>query len=300
MILDTLMNNFFSSKVVDDIWLPFLVSTISGVFVSLLVKSNDVQASVRGDQRENHHNGGQKGLTLGDVRQLIEAEIAKVRQSSPGRQPSVSQTSNSTNGNDGLVAMVCGLILLAGVYAQYQQVILYYSVIAAISLFGFWIASVSVSVLGGVLAGRDWIVYATSVCVLSMLALPILYLSTHPIYAPAGITTLQNVMDDGEGLIGLVKEFGAEGLLFLVFQVLGFLIMYGAWISILLTLIFMSASALVAMGSRGRGFWLWLSIKTSKFGNPIGMTLLSFALYVIAFLFISGIANEWVRTFNQA
>lgn len=296
MILDTLMNNFFSSKVVDDIWLPLLVSTFSGVLVSLLVKSNETQVSVRVDQRADHRR--HRGLTLTDVRQLIQEEIIKVGQPSPGRQPSRTQAGNSTNGDDGPIAMLCGLILLAGVYAQYQQVILYYSVIAAISLFGFWIASVTVSVLGGILVGRDWIVYATSVCILTMLALPILYLSTHPIYAPAGITTLQSVTDES-GLIGLVNKFGAEGLSFIVFQVVGFLIMYGAWVLILLTLMFMSASALVAMGSRGRRFWLWLSIKTSKFGNPIGMTLFSFALYVVAFLFISGIANEWVRTFNQ-
>ncbi|BBA33288.1 putative uncharacterized protein [Methylocaldum marinum] len=62
---------------------------------------------------------------------------------------------------------------------------------AATSIFGFWFAGVVFSIMSGTLSGRGWAVYAATVLILTILALPMLYLGMTPIYAPVGIENLQ-------------------------------------------------------------------------------------------------------------
>lgn len=282
------MGTIFTEKSATVFWFPLLVNVLGGGFVAWLVKSRDQGTSSRPQST---------GLTLEEVRRLIREEIDRIKGREPSPRPSGSGGSASRKDDDGWpVILAVGLMFLAIFYAKHQQIILDYSVFAATSLFGFFVASVLVSVLGGTLVGSAWIRYTLSVCVVSILAFPLLYLSIHPLYAPPGVENVQQLVGPigMKGLTGLLLG-GGEELIFLMLQVVGFIVLYGAWLMLLLSLVFMSSSALVAMGSKGRPLWLWFSIKTSRFGHPNTMTVLVTVLYIVSFLLISGLVNQWLK-----
>jgi len=287
-MFQNLMNFFASSRGVDVFWSPLAVTVIGGIFLAIILKD-------KSKTQENNHK--LTGSTIGEVTRLIAEELDKRPKHSSN---TVSRRSNSNRRGDdnAIVFFVGALFFLAIGYAKHQNQVLDYSVIAATSLFGFWMATLVFSLIQGTISGTGWTIYAFTVSILSLLALPILYLSLSPLYAPDGIINLQQVAID-RGLIGLIKEYRAEGMIFLVFQVMGFAVLYGSWIFILLTLVHMTSSTLVVTGVTGRTFWLWLSIRTSKFANPVKATLIVTILYVISFVFISGLAYEWWRPANS-
>ncbi|WP_229652001.1 hypothetical protein, partial [Vibrio parahaemolyticus] len=69
----------------------------------------------------------------------------------------------------------------------------------------------------------------------------------------------------------------------------------GSWLFILLSLVYMASSTLVVAGFNGRVVWLWLSLKTTKFAQPIKGTIIVSILYLLSFVLISGLAYEWWR-----
>ncbi|WP_143518110.1 hypothetical protein [Pseudomonas sp. PIC25] len=277
---------FTSARGVDVFWSPLAITVIGGLIVTLILKK---------DGSQNTSNRG--GLSLSDIRTLIEAELAKHRYANQPVARQQTPRPKRRNGEDEGVVGGCfiALIFLSVFYARNQAAVLDYSVMAATSLFGFWFAGIVFSIISGTLSGRGWAIYATSVLVLTISALPMLYLGMTPLFAPTGIENLQQVSVT-LGLAGFIKSYGAEGVAFLFSQVLGFLVLYGAWLVVLLSLVFLSASSFVATGVSGRKLWIWLSAKTAKFGNPIKATAIVLSLYAISFVMISGIAYEWWRS----
>ncbi|MFM5368305.1 hypothetical protein ACET9U_00905 [Aeromonas veronii] len=274
---------FASARGVDVFWSPLSVTVLGGLILAILLRNGST------DKEAIRRN---KGLTLTEVKNLIQSEL----DNRPRQQSIHVQSSNSKNqsGNDDFFGFfVIGLVFLSVGYARYQNQVLDYSVVAATSLFGFWVATILFSLFKGTISGRGWATYTIVVCVLSLLALPILYLSLNPIYAPDGITNLQQVATDS-GFFGLIKNYGAEGVSFLFFQVIGFFVLYGSWLFILLSLIYMASSTLVVSGARGRQLWFWLSIKTSKFGKPVKGTIIVSILYLVSFFLISGLVYKWL------
>lgn len=279
-----LMQFFISARGVDVFWSPLAITVIGGVIVALILKNDGSNAP---------HNGG---LSLSDIRVLIEAELAKRKNANQLAAFQKVRQNQRKNSNDegSVLGGVVALLFLAVFYARNQAAVLDYSVMTATAIFGFWFAGIVFSMMSGTLSGRGWAVYSMTVLILTILAMPILYLGMSPLYAPSGIDNLQQVAVT-LGLAGLVKSYGAEGVVFLVFQVLGFLVLYGSWLVILLSLVFLSSSSLVATDASGRVFWIWLSAKTAKFGNPVKATVAVVALYAISFIMISGLAYEWWR-----
>lgn len=275
---------FASARGVDVFWSPLSVTVLGGVLLAIML---------RGGSAEKERPKTGKGLTLTEVKELIQSELDRRpnQLSAPANRPASTRQS----GDDGFVWIFSiGLIFLSVGYARFQDQVLDYSVIAATSLFGFWLATVVFSLLKGTISGRGWAIYTIAVCVLSLSALPILYLSLNPIHSPDGITNLKQVATES-GFIGLLKTYGAEGISFLLFQVMGFIVLYGSWLFILLSLVYMASSTLVVSGAQGRSLWFWLSLRTSKFGKPIKGTIVVSILYIASFVLISGLAYEWWR-----
>ncbi len=275
---------FASARGVNVFWSPLSVTVLGGIMLATILKSGSTK-------KERPKKS--KGLTLTEVKELIQSELDK----RPKQQPSpVNRPASTTqSGDDSFIwVFVIGLIFLSVGYARFQDQVLDYSVIAATSLFGFWLATVVFSLFKGTISGSGWATYTIAVCVLSLSALPILYLSLNPIHSPDGITNLQQVATES-GLIGLLKNYGAEGISFLLFQVMGFIVLYGSWLFILLSLVYMASSTLVVSGAQGRPLWFWLSLRTAKFGKPIKGTIVVSILYLASFVLISGLAYEWWR-----
>lgn len=283
-----LVNFFTSTRGVDVFWSPLLVTVIGGIILAIILRSD------RAPQKKR--NKKNNGLTLGEVRELIRSELDQrpKQQTTPRQRPSNFQSDD----NSLIVLISIGLIFLSIGYARFQEQVLDYSVIVATSLFGFWITTVIFALLKGTISGISWTIYTVSVCFFSLLALPILYLSLNPIYSPTGITNITEVATKLE-FFDFVRTYGSEGFSFLLFQVLGFIVLYFSWLFILLTLIYMASSTLVVSGAKGRSFWFWLSLRTSRFAKPIRSTVVISILYVLAFLLISGVVYEWLRPINS-
>ncbi|EGR1752209.1 TPA: hypothetical protein ACX3GK_004464 [Vibrio parahaemolyticus] len=281
-MLQELLIFFSSARGVDVFWSPLLVAILAGLILAIVLKSN------------NSKEKNSKGLTLSEVKVLVQSELDKRPRSKP--QPAMARTTRASQTTDDsfVWVVVMGLVFLSVGYAKFQNQVLDYSVIAATSIFGFWAATVIFSLLKGTISGKGWTTYIIVVCILSLLALPILYLSLEPIYSPDGITNLQQVAAES-GVVGLIKSYGAEGIIFLTFQVMGFFVLYGSWLFILLSLVYMASSTLVVAGFNGRVVWLWLSLKTTKFAQPIKGTIIVSILYLLSFVLISGLAYEWWR-----
>lgn len=276
---------FTSTRGVDVFWSPLSVAILGGLVLAIILRSGS---------KSEKSDSDRKGLSLTEVRDLIKSELGS-RPRPPRPASSRNDKSTQNNNDEGVIwLLVIGLLFLAVGYARYQNHVLDYSVIAATSLFGFWVATVIFSLLKGTISGSGWTIYTVVVALLSLLALPILYLSLNPIHSPDGISNLQQVATD-EGLMGLIRNYGAEGLIFLTFQVMGFIVLYGSWLYILFTLIYMASSSLVVTGVKGRPFWFWLTIRTSKFAKPIKSTIIVVILYVLSFILISGLVYEWWR-----
>ena len=277
---------FTSTRGVDVFWSPLSVAILGGLVLAIILRIGS---------KSEKSDSNKKGLSLTEVRDLIQSELES--RPRPPRPTSSRNNKSTQNNNDdeGVIwLLVVGLLFLAVGYARYQNYVLDYSVIAATSLFGFWVATVIFSLLKGTISGSGWAIYTVVVALLSLLALPILYLSLNPIYSPDGISNLQQVTTD-EGLMGLIRNYGAEGLTFLAFQVMGFIVLYGSWLYILLTLIYMASSSLVVTGVKCRPVWFWLTIRTSKFAKPIKSAIIVVILYVLSFILISGLVYEWWR-----
>jgi hypothetical protein len=274
---------FASARGVDVFWSPLSVAIIAGVILAIILKSGNTPK-----ERSNKS----KGLTLTEVKTLVQSELDK----RPIQRPATPRAASSQQTTDDsfIWVFVIGLVFLAVGYARFQNQVLDYSVIAATSLFGFWVATVVFSLIKGTISGKGWVTYIVVVCIFSLLALPILYLSLNPMYSPDGITNLQQVATES-GLFGIFKNYGAEGFLFLTFQVMGFVVLYGSWLFILLSLVYIASSTLVVSGSQGRPLWFWLSFKTTMFAKPIKGTIIVSILYFLAFILISGLAYEWWR-----
>lgn len=275
---------FTSARGVDVFWSPLSVAVLGGIILSILLSTGRKQ---QGSHRD------EKGLTLAEVRKLIQEELSS-RPSPVGYAPPRRPSSNQGD-NEGFIIVVGGILALMSVgYARNQDLVLDFSVVVATAIFGFWIATVLFSLSKGTISGRGWAIYASSVCILSLLALPILYLSLNPIYSPRGIENLQQVASE-QGFAGLLGTYGADGILFLFSQVMGFIVLYGSWLYVLATLAYMAASSLVATGAPGRSLWLALTQRTSRFAEPIKATIVVCVLYSLSFIFISGLVYEWWR-----
>lgn len=274
---------FSSARGVDVFWSPLSVAILAGLILAIVLKS---------DSSKEKNSKGSKGLTLSEVKILVQSELDKRSKPQPAtiRTTRVSQSTD----NSFIWVVVMGLVFLSVGYAKYQNQVLDYSVIAATSIFGFWATTVIFSLLKGTISGKGWATYIVVVFILSLLALPILYLSLEPMYSPDGIINLQQVATES-GLVGLIKSYGAEGIIFLTFQVMGFFVLYGSWLFILLSLVYMASSTLVVAGFNGRVIWLWLALKTTKFAKPIKGTIIVSILYLLSFVLISGLAYEWWR-----
>lgn len=280
---------FSSARGVDVFWSPLSVAILGGLILAIILRNENKPDKGKADD---------KGLSLTEVRGLITSELDRRPSKVPKTQSSLPPRNNNSiqSNNEGVFGLlVVALLFLAVGYARYQNLVLDYSVIAATSLFGFWVATVLFSLVKGTISGWGWVIYTVAVALLSLLALPILYLSLNPIHSPEGISNLQQVAND-EGLIGLITNFGAEGVSFLIFQVMGFIVLYGSWLYILLTLVYMGSSSLVVTGSRGRVVWFWLTLKTSKFAKPVQSTVIVIILYALSFVLISGLVYEWWRS----
>lgn len=275
---------FVSARGIDNFWVPLLVAVLAGIILAVVDRNNTVRV---------HEDKSERELSTKQVREIIRDEISRLAAASSLSNSPVSKSHNK-NDEDIVWLLFGGLVFLATFYARYQSLVLDYSVMAATSLAGFWLSAIIFTIVSGTLSGKGWALFIVSVCILSVLALPILYQALNPLYAPDGISSLQQIATES-GLFGLFQKYGAEGFIFLLFQVTGFIVLYGAWLYILFTLVFMSSSALVIVESKGRPLWLWLSVKTSVFSYPIKGTVIVFALYVISFILISGLAYEWWR-----
>ncbi len=290
---------FTSPRGVDVFWSPLVITILGGVILALILNSSDKPKKAK-KEKKNKYSKNDKGLSIKEVQRLIKKEIDKrLILQSQQYQPLPPRNSVSST-NDEQIIWIIGFFLLALTigYAKYQSQVLDYSVIGATSLLGFWMGTIIFSIIKGTISGKGWIIYTTTICILSLLALPLLYMSYNPIYSPEGISNLQQIAND-TGFLGLFTNYGANGLLFLILQVVGFTLLYGSWLYILLTLIFMTTSTLVVTNVRAKALWLWLSIRTSKFGKPIKGTIVVVVMYVLSFLFISGFVYEWLRVANH-
>lgn len=279
MMVHNFIDIFGSSKVMEIFWLPLSVNIIAGILLAWLLRGKD-------DASRRH-----SGLTLNTVHQYISHEFARTDVNVHVNHHQ-HQTASTLQKEDPTFAIILlGLAVLTVGYVKYQDTILYYSVMAATSLFGFWLANIMFSYFSGTLQGRGWLYYLISVCVLSFLALPILYLAKQPLYVPEGIQHLQQAVNEA-GMVGIISG-GTESTAFVLFQVLGFVLLYGAWIFMLLVMAFMASSSLVTIEARGRSVWLWIAQRTVRFAHPLGGLAFISVLYAIAFIGISGLGVQW-------
>jgi hypothetical protein len=143
---------FASARGVDVFWSPLSVTVLGGIILATILNSGST---------EKERSKKSKGLTLTEVKELIQSELDKrpKQQSSPVNRPA----GTTHSGDDSFIwVFVVGLIFLSVGYARFQDQVLDYSVIAATSLFGFWLATIVFSLFKGTISGGGWATYSAS------------------------------------------------------------------------------------------------------------------------------------------
>ncbi|BBA33286.1 hypothetical protein sS8_1326 [Methylocaldum marinum] len=110
---------FASARGVDVFWSPLAITVIGGLIVALVLKKEG--------SKDTSRSGG---LSLSDIRALIEAELAKQKYANQPVAPQQIPRSQRRNGDEEGVVWggVITLVFLAVFYARNQAAVLDYSV----------------------------------------------------------------------------------------------------------------------------------------------------------------------------
>jgi hypothetical protein len=197
--------------------------------------------------------------------------------------------------NDDSVVMLLpvGLLFLSFFYAKYQIECI--AVISGFSTFilSFILFTAFFGVRRNIKHDRGWRIYLIVSCCLALLGYLLMYVAVNPFYAPLEVINMRGTVAI-EGVVGMVKSFGTKGILFFMFQTLGFATLALAMFIQVLSLTFYICVIQIAVSNSPRPIISFIARLTSKFESPIAMVCLSIFLYLMSFVLISGVGFELI------
>lgn len=116
----------------------------------------------------------------------------------------------------------------------------------------------------------------------------------NPRFAGGSYAKLLHAFDKG-GFSGVIDHFGLDGLVFIIYQVVGVLFFAAAVVLALVSLTFVVARMNYALASRGQ--WLWARLEpmgTRRSRGPLATITLASAFAVVSWILCSGLGYEAV------
>lgn len=269
--------NIFSELWLAAFWGPLAVGLI--LFI--------INKIFSGDKKE-------KTVTFKYVREVVVKHVVEIKDNKIYSLPALQANRGTPTGRDDTTPILIGvgLLLLSFLYAKYQIEVI--TVLLGFSTFilSFVLFTVFFGISKNIVHDRNWARYIYTTIFLAFLGYPLMYIALNPIYAPPEVNSMSSIVING-GIAGMFKTFGLKGVVFLMFQVLGFLTMTMAMLFQALSLFFYTSVIQLAIGSNQITINYFVAQATSRFRNPNKIIISSIFLYLFSFILISGIGYEW-------
>ncbi|MEW7975011.1 MAG: hypothetical protein AB2810_21230 [Candidatus Thiodiazotropha endolucinida] len=279
------LESIFSDIWLTAIWGPLFVGIILFLINKRFTKNSEV-----------------KTITFKHVREVVIRHVVKVEERKTPVTTTQSQSSNiPTAGSDNSTPIVLGLglLLLSFFYAKYKIEVA--AVVLGFSTFilTFVIFTVLFVLHKGIAHDRNWNRYLFTTSLLAFLGYPLMYIALNPIYAPHEVIHMSSTITK-YGLTDLVIQFGIEGIVFLMSQTVGFVILATAMLLQILSLTFYTLVTQLAIADITRSPHVRFIVQAlSKFRSPNKMMTISIVFYILSFFLISGIGLElWYSATN--
>jgi len=268
------LENIFSELWLSAFWGPLAV----GLILFLLGK-------VFSGKRE------EKIVTFKYVREVVLKLVIEVPEN---KRTSRSAPQTRSNGKEDPTPALLGigLLFLSFFYAKHQI-----EVIAVVIGFSTFILSLVLftiffGISKNIVHDHSWSRYLYTTLFLAFLGYPLMYVALNPIYMPPEVSSMRNIVIDG-GFVGMFKSFGLKGVIFLMFQALGFLTLAMAMLLQTLSLAFYTSVIRLAVSSRRRPIINFVAKATLRFRSPNKIITFSIVLYIFSFILISGVGYDW-------
>lgn len=270
-------HNIFSELFISAFWGPLIVGLILFLLNKIFSGKNN-----------------RKTITFKYIKKVVVKHIIEIKENKRCQHSATPVTNISYHSRDDqtLILIVMGLIFLSFFYAKYQIEAI--TILLGFSTFilSFVLFTVFFSIRKNIEHDQYWSLYLYTTLFLAFLGYPLMYIALNPIYAPPEIQNMSNVVIDG-GLADMLKIFGVRGFGFIVLQALGFLTIAIAMLLQTFSLTFYISAIQLAVSSSRMPIINFLAQATIKFKNPNKMIIFSTILYLISFIFISGVGYEW-------
>lgn len=276
------ITNIFSHLMITSFWGPFTAAIASGVILLLIGK-----VFSKGKQ--------DKSVTLRHVQEVTIKHIIEIKeQANKITKPStnnVSTRSSSHNNSDDPTSLllIITVVGLSSVYAKHQMQVIATMSGAITFVLTFVLFTIFFSLKKNIVHDQIWNKYLYTTLFLTILGYLLMYLAVNPIYSELA-TDNQSINKHTNAFSGLYK------IIFFVYQVIGFLTLAMAMLLQVLSLTFYAIAIHIAVnGYTPTPIFTFVSKLTHRFRNPKQVIIASSVLYIISFLFISGLLYQLVN-----
>jgi hypothetical protein len=170
--------------------------------------------------------------------------------------PASKKTSSDSDGNVLFIAIFISLIL-AVYYLKYRILIVNIATIISAMMFAFWSIQILSFYYSKYQKSVKWNIYMIVYFILNVLSFPLLHNLVNPVYSPFDISVVKNIVWENNVIAMVIQIFKLEAsiLPFILYQLLGSILLFLIWIYMLLNVFYIRSIFSVSHGKSVIANW---------------------------------------------